>query len=73
MEVNLPAEKLVKYLKIAENQRNRAAKKFVEDYGPTSATVNEVNTEIAELNQEINRLIVQANTPLEKHIAASKK
>lgn len=72
-EVNLAPDKLVKYLRIAENQRNRAAKKFVDDYGPTSNTVKEVNAEIAELSQEINRLVVVANTPVEQHIQKEKE
>lgn len=70
--VTLSPDKIIKYLKIAEKQRTRAAQKFVEDYGPSSATVAEVNTEIAELNMAINRLMAQANTPIEKHIKNQK-
>lgn len=72
-DVNLTPDKLVKYLKIAEKQRTRAAQKFVDDYGPSSATVAEVNTEIAELNMAINLLMANQSTPIEKHIAANKK
>lgn len=71
--VELSPAKLITYLKIAGKQRERAAKKFVEDYGPSSATVAEVNTELAELNMAINKLTVDASTPIEKHIAAQNK
>lgn len=73
VEVNLPLTKLINYLRIAEKQRQRAAKKFVEDYGPTAATVAEVNNEIGELSMAINQLLTQAATPIEKHIANQKK
>lgn len=68
VEVDLPILKLINYLRIAAKQRERAAKKFVEDYGPSSGTVAEVNAEIGELNQAINTLLVQSVTPLEQHI-----
>lgn len=52
----LPAQ-LAKYLQIAANQRKRAAAKFVQDYGPSSATVVEVQGEIADLDQTISKLL----------------
>lgn len=52
--------KLAKYLQIAANQRKRALNKFVQDYGPESATVSECNGEIAEIEIAINTLIKTA-------------
>lgn len=53
-------QKLAKYLSIAAAQRKRAATKFITDYGPESATVTEVQAEIAELDMEISALLKQA-------------
>lgn len=67
ISVNLEREKLTKYLQIAANQRKRAAAKFVQDYGPSSATVKEVSQEIANLDLEINRITAeQDKTPIEQ-------
>lgn len=66
-QVEMEPHQLAKYLQIAANQRKRAATKFVQDYGPTSATVAEVNSEIAELDTVINTLIkAAAKAPLRK-------
>lgn len=51
--MNIDANTLAKYLRIAFNQRQRAVKKFEQDYGPGSATVKEVSEELAELNKAI--------------------
>lgn len=56
-EVQITPNKLAKYLQIAANQRKRALAKFVQDYGPESATVSECNTEIAELELAIHSMI----------------
>lgn len=66
-EVDIEATKLVKYLKIAENQRNRALQKFVQDYGPSSATVTECTKEVADLRLAINKLEASP-TPIEDAI-----
>lgn len=71
-EVNLDAKKLVTYLTIAHKQRLRALQKFQQDYGPTSATVNEVNAEIAELQTCILDL-QRTPTPLEVEANKNKK
>lgn len=55
--VNLTPQKVVQYLNVAFKQRERAAKKFNEDYGPNSATVAEISTELAELNRAINEIV----------------
>jgi hypothetical protein len=70
-EVNISREKLVKYLKTAEQQRRRAATKFVDDYGPNSSVVMEISAELAELGAAINTLMAQPDTPLERHLAAT--
>lgn len=71
-EVKLPILKLINYLKIAAKQRERAAKKFVEEYGPSSGTVAEVNGELGELQQAINELLIASVTPIEQHIQKEK-
>lgn len=58
--IGIPDAKLAKYLQIAANQRKRALNKFVQDYGPESATVAECNGEIAEIELAINTLIKNA-------------
>lgn len=74
MNVNIDKDKLIKYLDIAAKQRKRAAAKFVQDYGPSSATVKEVTQEIAQLDLEISRLNSQDETPTPiEEAAASKK
>lgn len=67
--VNLTPDKLIKYLTIAAKQRKRAVEKFVQDYGPNSATVLEVNGEIGELDRAIADLQVDASkiVPLTKN------
>lgn len=57
--VNLPSDKLAKYLNIAYKQRERAAKKFADDYGPNSATVLEISGELAEMNKAITELTIE--------------
>lgn len=57
---NITPAKLAKYLQIAAAQRKRALTKFVQDYGPESATVAECHGEVAELEIEINNLVKQA-------------
>lgn len=51
--VNLPADKLAKYLKVAYDQRTRAANKFSQDYGPNHVITQEVAAELSELNRAI--------------------
>lgn len=58
---NLSAGQLAKYIQIAYKQRERAAKKFADDYGPSSATVSEVSLELAEMNKAITELTIAAN------------
>lgn len=72
-EVKLPILKIINYLKIAAKQRERAAKKFGEDYGPSSATVAEINGELGELQNAINELLIASVTPIEKHIQNQSK
>lgn len=57
---NLNPLQLAKYIGIAYKQRERAAKKFAEDYGPSSATVTEVSVELAEMNKAITELTLEA-------------
>lgn len=54
-ENHTPRE-IAKYLTVALKQRERAAMKFTTDYGPNSATVAEISTEIARLRKLINEL-----------------
>lgn len=72
-EVHLDKTNLVKYLTIASKQRKRAAQKFMDDYGPASATVAEVNQEIGELDMAISELNARKDTPLEQAIDANTK
>lgn len=58
--VGISDAKLAKYLQIAANQRKRAVAKFINDYGPESATVAEVQAECAELDMAINTLLKNA-------------
>lgn len=58
--IGIPDHKLAKYLQIAANQRKRAVAKFITDYGPESATVAELSSEVAELELAINTLIKQS-------------
>lgn len=67
--VTLPISKMINYLRIAAKQRERAAKKFVDDYGPNAAVVAEVNAELGELQNAINQLLIESVTPLEQAIA----
>lgn len=67
-EIDIPAAQLAKYLQIAANQRKRAANKFIQDYGPQSATVTEVQAEIAELDLTINKIVKDAaKSPASAH------
>lgn len=59
-DLDLAPAQLAKYLQIAANQRKRAANKFMTDYGPESATVAEVNAEIASLDTVINSILKNA-------------
>lgn len=59
-ELDIAPTQLAKYLQIAANQRKRAATKFIQDYGPESATVTEVQAEIAALDLTINKIIKDA-------------
>lgn len=59
-DLDLAPAQLAKYLQIAANQRKRAATKFIQDYGPESATVAEVHAEIASLDTTINKVIKDA-------------
>lgn len=59
-EIDIAPSQLAKYLQIAANQRKRAATKFIQDYGPASATVAEVQAEIAELDMTINKIVKEA-------------
>lgn len=59
-DIDITAGQLAKYLQIAANQRKRAATKFIQDYGPQSATVAEVQAEIAELDMTINKIVKEA-------------
>lgn len=59
-EIDISPAQLAKYLQIAANQRKRAASKFIQDYGPQSATVAEVQAEIAELDMTINKIVKEA-------------
>lgn len=59
--VNIDAQKLAKYLLIAYKQRERAAKKFADDYGPNSNTVLEVSGELAEMNKAITELTIETS------------
>lgn len=65
IEVNTTHIKLARWLKIAQAQRNRAAAKFLLEYGPESAANQEINGEIAELNVLIQELL-QPRLPLKK-------
>lgn len=56
-DVNIDKIQLAKYLSIASNQRKRAVNKFIQDYGPSSATVLEVSTEVAQLDLAITQLM----------------
>lgn len=49
----LSNQQLAKYLKIAYDQRSRAAKKLTEDHGAESAIAVELTRELAELNRAI--------------------
>lgn len=55
---NLTPQQVAKYLQIAYKQRERAARKFADDYGPTSNTVAEVSHELAEMNKAITELMI---------------
>lgn len=71
--IGLSDAKLAQYLNIALKQRQRAANKFVQDYGPESATVQEINREIGEMQLAIATLSAKKEkTPLETAIAAKK-
>lgn len=54
--VNLHPLALARYLTVALKQKERAVNKFVQDYGPNSATVQEITGEVAQLRQTINKL-----------------
>lgn len=58
--INIDEAKLAKYLQVAVNQRKRALAKFIQDYGPNSATVAECQGEVAELEVEINNMLKAA-------------
>lgn len=70
-EVALSKDKVIKYLKIAQAQRERALNKFITDYGPSSATVQEASKEVAEMRQAVI-LLETEETPLEKAINEKK-
>lgn len=72
-DVNLPILKLINYLRIAAKQRERAAKKFADDYGPSSATVAEINGELGELQNAINSLLIASVTPIEQFISKQRE
>lgn len=64
---NLNPLQVAKYLQIAYKQRERAARKFAEDYGPTSNTVAEVSAELAEMNRAITELTIEAGNTQTKN------
>lgn len=70
-EVNISKAKLANYLSIALKQKERAAQKFVQDYGPSSAAVAEINGECAKLKTVINQLHME-DTPIESEINKKK-
>lgn len=65
---HLSRNQIAKYLNIALKQRERALTKFQSDYGPTSATVQELTQELAQMRKAINELEADPaeKTPLEK-------
>lgn len=68
----LTPRNVAKYLNIALKQRERALTKFTQDYGPTSATVQELTQELAQMRSAINDL-EREPTEIEKAINATKK
>lgn len=69
--VNLDREHLIKYLQIASGVRKRQAKLFLEQWGPTSASVREITQEVGRLDLAITQLQVEP-TEIEKAIQAKK-
>lgn len=70
----LNKKQIAKYLSIALKQRERALTKFTVDYGPTSATVQELTQELAQMRSAINELERDDDkTPLETAIENKKK
>lgn len=69
----LNKRQISKYLTIALKQRERALTKFTADYGPTSATVQELTQELAQMRSAINDLDREdEKTPLENAIEKKK-
>lgn len=67
--VNLPADAVIRYLNIALKTKERTAPRFIQDYGPSSSAVAEINREIAKLKLAINTIqsgTDQTDLPLEK-------
>lgn len=74
IQLDMDKVKLVRYLRIAQKQRERAATKFVQDYGPSSNTVAEISQEIAQLNMVINSLEAGGTqTDIEDKLKSGKK
>lgn len=70
-DLDLTPTQMAAFLTIAKKQRERAATKFIQDYGPSSASVAEINRDIGQLNKAIADLS-NLPTPIERVIRDKK-